>query len=72
MLDEPFTHLSPLQIEKAKKLLIAEKLNKGLLITDHIFRHIIDVSDRLYLLTNGQTYLTKSVSDIEALGYARL
>jgi ABC-type lipopolysaccharide export system ATPase subunit len=72
MLDEPFTHLNPLQIEKVKVLLIEEKENKGLLITDHMYRHIIDIYDNLYVLTNGQTYLTKSVADIETLGYARL
>ena len=72
MLDEPFTHLNPIQIDKVKALIVAEKKNKGLLITDHIFQHVVDLSDRLYVLTNGQTYLTKSVQDIEMMGYARL
>ena len=72
MLDEPFTHLNPLQIEKVKELLIDEKLNKGLLLTDHMYRHIIDICDNLYVLSNGTTYLTKTVEDIETLGYARL
>lgn len=72
MLDEPFTHLNPLQIEKVKELLKKEKANKGLLITDHMYRHIIDVCDSLYVLTNGQTHLTKSIEDIETLGYVRL
>jgi ABC-type lipopolysaccharide export system ATPase subunit len=72
MLDEPFTHLNPLQIEQVKELLIEEKTNKGLLITDHMYRHVVDICDSLYVLTNGQTYLTKTVSDIETLGYARL
>jgi ABC-type lipopolysaccharide export system ATPase subunit len=35
MLDEPFTHLSPVQIEKVKELIVEEKERKGLLITDH-------------------------------------
>lgn len=72
MLDEPFTHLNPLQIEKVKELLVEEKTNKGLLITDHLYRHTIDICDSLYVLANGQTYLTKSINDIETLGYARL
>lgn len=72
MLDEPFTHLNPLQIEAVKELLKEEKANKGLLITDHMYRHIIDLCDSLYVLVNGQTYLTESFSDIETLGYARL
>lgn len=72
MLDEPFTHLDPIQIEKVKELLIEEKQRKGLLITDHMFRHIVDICDNMYVLTNGRTHLTKSVDDLETLGYARL
>ena len=72
MLDEPFTHLNPIQIDKVKALIVAEKKNKGLLITYHMFQHVVDLSDRLYVLTNGQTNLTKSVQDIEMMGYARL
>ncbi len=44
MLDEPFSHLNPIQIEKVKNLLLEEKDNKGLLITDHMFRHITGIS----------------------------
>jgi ABC-type lipopolysaccharide export system ATPase subunit len=72
MLDEPFTHLNYLQIEKAKELILAEKENKGLLITDHMFRHVIDISDILYVLKNGKTHLITNLQEIEKLGYARL
>ncbi|MES1220098.1 MAG: ATP-binding cassette domain-containing protein [Bacteroidota bacterium] len=72
MLDEPFTHLSPIQIENIKELLLEEKVNKGLLITDHMYRHIVDVCDNLYVLANGKMHLTKGIEDIETLGYARL
>lgn len=68
MLDEPFTHLMPLQIEKVKELLLQEKHNKGFLVTDHMYKQIIDISDSLYILTNGKTHLTKSIT--EALDYA--
>ena len=69
MLDEPFTHLNPLQIEKVKELLLEEKQNKGLLVTDHMFTHVLDISDDLYILKNGKTYLTRSPTDIEMHGY---
>jgi|SRR5215203_3293601 len=72
MLDEPFIHLMPLQIEKVKEILKVEKLKKGFLMTDHMFRQIIDVCDDLYILADGKAHLTKNISDIEALGYARL
>lgn len=44
MLDEPFSHLMPLQIEKVKEIMKVEKLKKGFLVTDHMFRQIIDIS----------------------------
>jgi ABC-type lipopolysaccharide export system ATPase subunit len=72
MLDEPFTYLSPLHIEQVKELLLQEKNNKGFLITDHMFRHITDITDRLYILKDGKTHLTKNIEDIETLGYARV
>jgi ABC-type multidrug transport system ATPase subunit len=72
MLDEPFTHLNPLEIENVKALLAEEKVNKGFIITDHIYRDIIDVCDSLYVLKEGRTCLTKSVTDIERFGYARM
>ena len=72
LLDEPFTHISPLQIERIKKLLIAEKEKKGFIISDHMFRHITDIADSIYLLNDGKLYLTESPEDIETLGYARV
>ena len=72
MLDEPFSHIMPVHIEKIKELLVLEKKNKGFIITDHLYRQIVDVCDRLYILTNGVLRLTKSVEDIEKFGYARL
>ncbi|WP_316791686.1 ATP-binding cassette domain-containing protein [Pedobacter frigoris] len=72
LLDEPFSHLSPAMIETVKELLVETKKAKGLLVTDHMFRDIIDVSDDLYLLTEGRTHLTKDIKEIEFLGYAKL
>jgi ABC-type lipopolysaccharide export system ATPase subunit len=72
LLDEPFTHLSPVQVEKAKELILEEKQNKGLLITDHIFQHVTNISDSLYVLKGGKTYLTTTIDDIKKLGYVKI
>lgn len=69
LLDEPFTHLSPLQIEKAKELILEEKINKGILITDHLYQVVSAISENLYVLSNGKTHLTKKLEDLERLGY---
>jgi hypothetical protein len=60
-----------LQIEKVKRLLLEEKIDKGLLVTDHMYKHITDISDSLYILTNKKMHLTKSHNEIETSGYAR-
>jgi len=72
MLDEPFTHLNPIQIENVKEFLLMEKENKGFLITDHMYKNVTDISDTLYILSNGKTHLTKTPDDIETFGYARI
>jgi lipopolysaccharide export system ATP-binding protein len=71
LLDEPFTHLMPLQIEKMTELIREEKVNKGIFITDHLYRHVVDLSDDLYLLADGKSHLLKDPAGIKELGYAR-
>lgn len=72
MLDEPFTHLNPMQIEKLKEFLVEEKHKKGLLITDHMFRHVVEICDDLKLLSDGKLHSIKNIEEIEMLGYARI
>jgi ABC-type lipopolysaccharide export system ATPase subunit len=62
----------PLHIDTFKRLILREKENKGIIITDHMYKHIISVCDNLYVINDGKTYLTKSINDIETLGYARI
>ena len=71
MLDEPFSHLMPIQIEKITELLELEKSKKGFLITDHLFRNVTEISDYLYVLKDCKTHLIKDITEIEELGYAR-
>lgn len=71
LLDEPFSHIMPVQVEKMKEILQEEKANKGILITDHLYQHITDISDSLYVLTNGKTCLTRDISELQTLGYTR-
>ena len=72
LLDEPFSHVMPVHVEAIKKLIVREKENKGIIITDHLYQHIIDICDSLYVISNGKTHLTKSLNELETLGYASL
>ncbi|MFT5762355.1 MAG: ABC-type multidrug transport system ATPase subunit [Polaribacter sp.] len=64
LLDEPFSHLAPLYIQKIKKLIENEKKKKIIIITDHLYRHILDVSDDIYLLKDGWSRLLKSPDEL--------
>lgn len=69
LLDEPFSHLMPLHIEKISELIVEEKKAKGFLITDHLFRSVMEVSDALYLLKDGKTHVVSEIEEIRRLGY---
>ena len=56
-------------IEKLIACMIEEKRNKGILITDHLYKHVVNTSDDLYLLLNGRTYFMKSPEDLVSRGY---
>lgn len=72
MLDEPFSHLMPLHIEKIKLIIEREKNKKGIIITDHMYRQILEISNTIYLISNGKTFLIKKPEDLEKHGYIRL
>lgn len=69
MLDEPFSHIMPLHVEVLKNIMLEEKKNKGIIITDHMHRYITEISDHLYVITNGKAHLTKGIEDLKTLGY---
>lgn len=73
MLDEPFSQVAPLHVSTLKALIRQEKSSKGILVTDHMHRHVTDITDRLYVLADGQTHLTRGEEDLVRCGYlARL
>lgn len=69
ILDEPFSHLSPLNIEKVKLIISKEKQSKAIIISDHLYEHIIDSSDDIYLLKNGCTKKIDQISELEDYHY---
>ena len=72
LLDEPFSFIAPVYVEKIKKIILALKHEAAILITDHYYRDILDVSDQIYFLKNGSSKLVQSRKDLEKEGYIRL
>lgn len=69
LLDEPFSHLAPLHIEKISTLIQEEKRTKAIIITDHFYRNIIESSDEIYLLKNGSSKLIGNILELEDYKY---
>lgn len=53
ILDEPFTGLSPILIEKVIDKINSHKSKSGFIICDHYIRYILDLVDKVYLMNNG-------------------
>ena len=71
LLDEPFTHLAPIYIEKFQLLLQEEKKRKAILITDHMYRHILETADEIYLLKNCCSKYISNPQELEEYGYLK-
>ena len=53
LLDEPFSQVEPLYKTDIKALINLHKQEKGIIITDHDYVNLMDVSDRTVLLIGG-------------------
>jgi ABC-type multidrug transport system ATPase subunit len=69
LLDEPFSHISPVQVEAIKELIQTEKQHKIIVITDHLYREITEVSDVMYLIKNGSSKRIQQLSELEDYKY---
>ena len=69
LLDEPFSGLMPLHIESIKNLIVQAKSTKGIILSDHLYRHTMEMADDIYLLSNGKTYLIKDREELVFRGY---
>jgi len=69
LLDEPFSGLMPVHVDRLKELIVEERKNKGIIITDHLHRQIRAIADELYVLTNGKTYKVRNEEQLIDHGY---
>ncbi len=72
LLDEPFSGIEPIFKAQIQELLKEYRKEKGIVITDHDYRQIIEVSDRIVLLVNGACKSIKHLSELEDYNYIPL
>lgn len=71
LLDEPFHSLSPIIIDKIKVLIKQQAKNKGIILTDHQYQNVLEISDQILLLKNGSTKVIHDLEDLKRNGYLR-
>lgn len=69
LLDEPFSHLSPVNVVKIKQLIQKTCKEKAVFMTDHMYREVIDLADDLYLLKNGCSKMINDLKELEDYHY---
>jgi ABC-type multidrug transport system ATPase subunit len=69
MLDEPFTGLMPLHIDTLLSVIQSAREKKGLLISDHLYKHVTRIADHSYLLRDGRSYKINGLADLVDRGY---
>jgi ABC-type lipopolysaccharide export system ATPase subunit len=69
LLDEPFNGISPLITECIKKMIVSASGTKGILLTDHDFRNVLDVSNRCCLLFDGGLKTITDKTELVKWGY---
>jgi len=69
ILDEPFSGMAPLQIERLQLVMNSVKVSKGILITDHLHRHVRSIADDVYVLNEGRTHYISDDEQLVRFGY---
>ncbi len=71
LLDEPFTHLSPVMVERLSRIIEEEARYKGIVLSDHMYQQVLDLSDDLYIIVpvGRSVHLKNPVEDLRLLGY---
>ena len=72
LLDEPFSFIAPVYVEKFKKLIQKRKEHAAIIVTDHFYRDIMEISGSIFLLKNGYSKMIKTKEDLEDEGYVNL
>lgn len=71
ILDEPFTQVDPVSIDRVKALIRERSKDHGIIITDHNYDAISSVADNLFVIADGYTNPVQCRDDLVRHGYLR-
>lgn len=69
LLDEPFNGIAPVLIESVKDMIRRYAQHKGIILTDHDYRNVLDVANRHYLFADGGLKPIRDKDDLVIRGY---
>ena len=69
LLDEPFSMTGPQITEIIKEKIIEKKDQKGFIITDHFYKDVLEISDRMKMMKNGVMISIADKSELVTHGY---
>lgn len=69
LLDEPFNGLSPKMTAEMQKLIKEQSKDKGILISDHRYQEVLDISDEIYLLSDAYLKPIKDLKELQRYNY---
>lgn len=70
ILDEPFNGLSPILKDEVKEIIrSAARKGKGIILTDHDYRNVLDISTRMYMMRAGSLKPFDDPEELRPLGY---
>lgn len=70
ILDEPFNGLSPILKEEVKEIIrTTAREGKGIILTDHDYRNVLDISVQKYIMRNGTLKPFRDPEELRLLGY---
>ncbi|GAA4163088.1 ATP-binding cassette domain-containing protein [Chryseobacterium ginsenosidimutans] len=69
LLDEPFNALSPKIISEIQKIIKEQLKEKGIIISDHRFQEVLDISDEVYMLSDGYLKQIKDLKELQQNNY---
>lgn len=65
LLDEPFAGIDPIAVEDIQAIIRRlKKRHLGILITDHTVRETLQITDRAYIMADGQILISGTAQDL--------
>lgn len=69
LLDEPFSMIEPLYQDAIKDLLVKIKFDKGIILTDHYYFDVLQITDRNTLIKDGVMIEVQDKMELAEHGY---